>query len=335
MLELDLLRLSDDAGPLRAIATNARAKRSNRDAVNFLLHEIGVRASATRNESYYQDELNYSLALAYAYLDEPDAAADFLERSGVLPFDGGDLLFSEAQRRGLDLFDLQEASIARRVPCVFLASMPRAASAALASTIAQEFGCPSLRASLGRFPNWYLVPAWVRRISRGGCVLHDHFGADQFNRKVLSDSGVRSIFLLIRDPRAAAVSYVLHVQKSDGAPIDEERILHVYETKYLPWLIDWEDYAASTNDVRVVWLRSMDVTAGAESLRAVMMQIVTSLAPSAPSWKPPNLSALSLADANFVSGTSDGWRKLVSKAGQERMWSRLPVRFRDMLELTS
>lgn len=166
-------------------------------------------------------------------------------------------------------------------------------------------------------------------------MLHDHFGADQFNRKVLSDSGVRSIFLLIRDPRAAAVSYVLHVQKSDGAPIDEERILHVYETKYLPWLIDWEDYAASTNDVRVVWLRSMDVTAGAESLRAVMMQIVTSLAPSAPSWKPPNLSALSLADANFVSGTSDGWRKLVSKAGQERMWSRLPVRFRDMLELTS
>lgn len=336
MLELDLSRLSDRAAYLRSIATNASAiaKRSNREAVNFLLHAIGVRAAITRNESYYEHELNYSLALAYAYLDEPEAAAELLERSGVLPFDGGDLLFSQAQRRSLDLADLQEASLMRQVPCVFLSSMPRAASSALASTIAEEFGCPILRASLGRFPNWHLMPFWVRRISRGGCVLHDHFGADEFNRMTLSRCGIRTVFLLIRDPRAAAASAVQFGQQFDGIAVSEEHILHVFESMYLPWLINWEEYATSSNDVKVVWLRSMDVTAGDEPLRAVMNQIVASLAPSAPSWQPPDLSTLSLADANFVSGTPDGWRKLVSKSGQERMWSKMPVRLRELLELT-
>lgn len=336
MQEWDLSRSSDRAARLRLLATNARsiAKRSNREAVNFLLQAIGVRATITRDESYYDHELNYSLALAYAYLDEPETAVDFLGRSGVLPFDGGDLLFSEAQRRGLGLANMQEASLARQVPCVFLASMPRAASAALASTIAQVFGCPILRASLGRFPNWYLVPSWVRRISRGGCVLHDHFGAEQFNQRILSDCGIRTVFVLIRDPRAASVSAAMLDQKFNGTAVSEEHVLHIFESMYLPWLINWEEYAAGMNNVNVVWLRSMDVTAGDEPLRATINQIIASLAPSAPSWQAPDLSTLSLANANFESGTSDGWRKLVSKSGQERMWSKLPVRFREMLELT-
>lgn len=338
MLELDLLRFEEDAdreAQLRSIATTARtlASRSNRDANSFLIRAIGLRALPTRNEAYYDLALNYSLALTYAFLDEPDTASEHLERSGILPYDGGDLIFSAAQHRGLEIAAKQEASLEAKVPAVFLASMPRSASAALSSTISEHFGCPLVRASLGRFPNYYLVPFWVRRLSRGGCVLHDHFGAEQFNRKVLADCGIRKVFLLIRDPRAAAASYVMLAQEHHEMAASEDRILNVFETMYLPWLINWQEYAASSN-VRVVWLMSQDVTAGNDSLRAVMEQIVMSLAPTAPDWRPPDFSTISLAEANFVSGTSDGWRTLVSKSGQERMWSRIPVLFRDMLELT-
>jgi hypothetical protein len=338
VLELDLLRYEGDANrdaQLRSFVTTARtlAARSNKDATSFLMRTIGLRALPTRNEDYYELALNYSLALTYAFLDEPSAASEHLERSCILPYDGGDLIFSEAQHRGLELAAKQEASLEANAPCVFLASMPRSASAALSSTISDHFGCPIVRASLGRFPHYYLVPFWVRRLSRGGCVLHDHFSADAFNQKVLIDCGIRSVFLLIRDPRAAAASYAMLAQEHHGITVSEERILHAFEMMYLPWLMKWQEYSGGSNDVRVVWLRSQDVTAGNDSLRTVIEQIVASLRPAAPSWRPPDLSAISLADANFVSGDSDGWKKLVSQPGQERMWSRIPAQFREMLEL--
>lgn len=294
------------------------------------MQAIGLRALPTRGESYYALALNYSLALALAYSHEPKAAAEHLELSGILPFDGGDLIFSDANDRALDLAAKQELSLERHVPSVVLASMPRAASAALVLTISEQFGCPVMRASIGAFPNYYLMPSWVRRISRGGCVLHDHFGAQDFNLRTLSECGIRTVFVLIRDPRASAVSYVQFVQ---NLSVTEEEIYRVFEENYIPWLCQWEEYAASSQTTEVVWLKSGDVTAGNAQLRLVMERIIESLAKSAPLWQPPDMSKLSLAKANFVSGTPDGWRRLVSKSGQERMWSRVPARFREMLEL--
>lgn len=334
-----MLRFEGDTNrdaQLRSIVATARtlASRSNRDATGFLMRTVGLRPLPTRNEDYYGLALNYSLALTYAFLDEPEAASEHLERSGILPYDGGDLIFSEAQRCGLEIAGEQEASLESKVPAIFLASMPRSASAALSSTVSQHFGCPIVRASLGRFPNYYLVPFWVRRLSRGGCVLHDHFGAAQFNQKVLTDCGIRSVFLMVRDPRAAAASYARLAQEHHGIAVSEERILHVFETMYVPWLLKWQEFAASSRDVKVIWLRSQDVTAGNDSLRRVMEQIVVELAPNSLSWQPPDLSTISLADANFVSGSADGWKKLVSKSGQDSMWSRTPIMIREMLELT-
>jgi hypothetical protein len=338
MLEMDLWRFEDDpdrVAQLESLINDAKtiSEQSNRAALEFLMHAVRLRPLVTRNESYYRLALNYSLALVYAHLDEPAAAAEHLERSGILPFDGGDLIFSEAQGRGLDLAEEQEASLERQAPTVFLASMPRAASAALTSTISEQFQCPIMRASVGRFPNYYLMPFWVRRLSRGGCVLHDHFGAQEFNQTTLSNCGIRTVFVLIRDPRASAVSYVQFINGHRGLAVSEEQIQRVFENSYMRWLHEWEEYAATSGSVEVIWLRSGDVTAGQEKLRAVMEKIIRSLVRWVPGWQPPGLSNLSLADANFVSGTSDGWKGFVSKSGQERMWSRIPAHFREMLEL--
>lgn len=335
MLEIDLRRFRnnpDRADQLESIITTAKelALRSNREAVSFLMQAVGLRTLLTRNESYYELALNYSLALVQAYSNKPEAAAEHLELSGILPFDGGDLIFSDAHDRGLDLAAKQEASLEKHVPCVFLASMPRATSAALTSTISEQFGCPVMRASMGGFPNYYLMPSWVRRISRGGCVLHDHFGAQEFNRRTLSECSISTVFVLIRDPRASAASFVQLVQ---GHDVTEEEIHRAFEESYIPWLSEWEDYAVGSHTAEVVWLKSSDVTAGNAQLRLVIEKIIAPLVKLTPRWQPPDLSNLGLSDANFVSGTSDGWRRLVSKSGQERMWSRIPARFREMLEL--
>jgi hypothetical protein len=337
VLEIDFERFTDAAdgdGQLRQIADTAKALagRSNRDAVNFLMRTVGLCATRTRNDSYYADALHYSLALTRAYAHEPEAAAEHIARSGVLPFDGGDLIFSDANSRALDLAAKQEASLARRVPCVFLSSMPRAASAALTATISALFDCPTVRASIGGFPNYYLMPSWVKRLSRGGCVLHDHFNAGTFNQRVLSDCGIRTVYVLVRDPRAAAASVVQFLQ-GPGSNVTEDRIQRVFEDWFIPWLCEWEQFAASSQSTEVVWLRSSDVTADTTRLRSVIKGIIESFAKSAPRWKPPDLSRLALADANFVSGKQDGWRRLVSRPTQERMWSKVPSRFREMLEL--
>jgi hypothetical protein len=310
------------------------------------MQAVGLITAATRNESYYREALNYSLALVHAYANEPEAAAEHLELSGVLPFGGGNLIFSDAVDHCLDLAAKQEASLERHVPSVFLASMPRAASAALTSTISEQFGCPVMRASIGEFLNSYLMPFWVKRISRGGCVLHDHFGASAFNRRTLSECGISTVFVLTRDPRASAASVVQFVQnltiteegiyrgtEQEVYRATEAEIYRVFEESYMPWLCEWGEYAASSQAAEVIWLNSSDVTAGNAQLRSVMEKIIESLVKSAPAWQPPDLSKLTLANANFVSGAPDGWRRLVSESVQERMWSRIPARFREMLEL--
>ena len=131
MLEINLARFTDipdRADQLKSITTRAKALAvgSNREAVSFLMQAVGLGTLPTRNESYYGLALNYSLALAQAYLNDPELAAEHLELSGILPFDGGDLIFSAAHDRVLDLAAKQEARLERHVPCVFLASMPRA-----------------------------------------------------------------------------------------------------------------------------------------------------------------------------------------------------------------
>jgi hypothetical protein len=341
VLELNLWRFSHDdpdrVSKLKSIVSGGKsiAERSNREAARFLMESISLGPLHTRNDSYFAEAVDYMMALLHAHLDEPEAAGDFMRRSNVLPFDGGAVIFSEAVTRALQLSERQEEGLRRHAPAVFLSSMPRSASAALASTIAELFECPIMRASIGGFPDNYLVPFWVNRLSRGACVLHDHFGPNEFNRLTLSRCGIRTVFVLIRDPRAAAVSAVQHSDRSHrgSMPVTEENILTHYERAYLPWLRNWDEYAASQNSAEVVWLRSGDVTAGNVQLRAVIEKMIEPLMKLEPDWRPPDLSKLVLADANFVTGSADGWRNFVSKSAQERMWAGVPPRFREMLEL--
>jgi hypothetical protein len=84
-------------------------------------------------------------------------------------------------------------------------------------TLARALDVPVLHISAGSFPNHFLVPSWLDMFLEGGAITQDHFAANDFNLGVLQGRGSRDIFVLIRDPRAAARSQVHHLARGrDG-----------------------------------------------------------------------------------------------------------------------
>jgi hypothetical protein len=331
VLEFDFQSLpnrGDDNEAAIALIERARelAVSSNRAAVEFLVAAIGVRVTNTRNESYFADTLNYLQAHVFAHHNMPQQAAEAMAASHVLPGSGGDALFDEAVAESLALARAQDEAIARGAPAVVIASMPRSASAALTHTLAEIMGAPLFRVSIGSFPNYWLVPAWLRRFLRGGGILHDHFGASEFNLGVLRDCGVRRVDLLARDPRAAAASYAAFVKNVLGKISDHEIESH-YSKRYIPWLQDWLS-AEKRSDIAVRWIRSVDVVGGPDRLSRVLSSILGEIEPYA-----ALIGGVELADANLVKGDPEGWRALVSLEAQERMWRLLPSEIVDRLEL--
>jgi hypothetical protein len=330
MLELDLRRFqgqSDAAEVATDLVRKARemAATSNRLAVDFLIKAIGITTSHTKNEAYFAEALQYLCGQLLAHADVPREAAAAIAASGVLPGSGGIPLFDDAVAESIALAHAQDEAISRSVPAVLLASMPRSASAALTQTLAEILRAPLFRISLGPFPHSELVPVWFRRFLRGGAILHDHFGATEFNIDLLRAHGVQTVNVLIRDPRAAAASYAKHWTKvaAKGRSLE-----FCYEEHYIPWLQGWLD-ADKRSDIAIRWIRSADVTASPDSLRAVLASILEA---DKDRFAGP-IAAAMLVAANFVTGDPDAWRASASPALQKKMWDLLPVEIIERLEL--
>ncbi len=329
MLEFDLRSLldkNDPAGVATELVGKARALAgsSNRRAVEFLVDAIGVRVSDTKNESYLADALNYLCAQLFAHSGMPAEAAAAAAASNVLPWPGGDTLFADAVAEGVALARAQDEAISRGAPAIMLACMPRAASAALTATLSEITGAPVLRISLGRFPDFALVHDWLRRFLRGGAILHDHFGASEFNLSVLRDCGVGVVHLLVRDPRAAAASLA---RRRHGAGATPAHLDAFYSRQYAPWLREWLA-AENQRRVEVRWIRSGDVTSNPASLRTVLASILGETGPYAAA-----IAGAKLADANFAQGDPDAWRTLAPPDLQRKMWALLPDEIVERLQL--
>src|SRR5262249_43584553 len=130
-----------------------------------------------------------------------------------------------------------------------------------------------MHVSAGQFPDYFLVPSWLDMFLEGGAITQDHFGANPFNVGVLHGRGPRDIFVLVRDPRAAARSRV-HFQATkdlsgDGPP--DLRIRRECVENFIPWLQGWIDCSKATEHLlRVHWLTYREVR---ESPAAVLGRI--------------------------------------------------------------
>jgi hypothetical protein len=319
------LNLRSEAAPELVRKARELAQSSNRLATEFLVESVGVRVTNTKDEAYFADAFNYLCAHLFAYAKMPKEAAEAIAASHVLPGAGGDALFHDAVADGVALTRAQDEAISRGVPALVLACMPRAASAALTQTLAKITRAPLFRVSLGRFPDYGLVPVWLQRFLRGGGILHDHFGASDFNLGVLRDFGVQCVNLLVRDPRAAAASYA---KWAFGSRVTEGDVYSVYTEAYIPWMRGWLD-ADRRGELSVRWIRSADVTSGPDSLRAVLASV---LEETKPRLAVP-MDCIELVRANFSGRDPDAWRGSVSPDLQKKMWDLLRAEIVERLEL--
>ena len=191
---------------LAEIVAQVRGTHGNRVAVEMLLNGVGMIPTAVRNEPYYGEMLDYQLGLLLAHLGQADAAAGLIRRSGTLPHSGGNGLFPDVIAEGLELQVQAAQAAARGMPPILIAAMPGAGSASLTQSIAATLAMPIVRLSAGDFPDYITMPSWLERFSVGGALTHDHFGATPFNLGVLEAVGWKEVFVLIRDPRAAAAA---------------------------------------------------------------------------------------------------------------------------------
>jgi hypothetical protein len=300
------------------------AASSNRLAVEFLVSRIGICVSKTKNEPYLAEALNYLRGHIFAQANMPTEAAGAIAASNVLPYSGGGALFHDAVTEGVALARAQDAAINGGVPPILLSSMPRAASAALTQTLSGITGAPIFRVSIGAFPNDWLVPVWLSRFLRGGAILHDHFGATDYNLDLLRKFQVEAVNLLVRDPRAAAVSFAKFVF---GLQTTQSDIDHTYSNCYIPWLLNWID-AERLHKINIRWIRSSDVIGDSDSLNTVITTILSTQSPFVTSAK-----NVTLATANLSKQKSDAWRESVSPELQKKMWDLVPAEIIQRLEL--
>ncbi len=146
--------------------------RGNRAANQAVVDKIGLDVMQERDEDYCREAIDYHLGILYAYIRDPEKAADHFARSGTYPSSGGFRPFPDHQRDSFELRRRQDLARERGIPSLFIVAMARSGSASLVQTLATTLGVPIMRIS----SHLHIVPRWLQCFARGGAILHDHFG---------------------------------------------------------------------------------------------------------------------------------------------------------------
>ncbi len=338
MLQLDLRQGTVAAryGELSNLADLAhliRDAKGNRAATEFLVNGIGLRSNQHLNEDYYRGAFAYQLGMLLAHLGQEEAAADNLKQSGVLPLGGGDPEFSFAVAESLRLYEHQSQAAAEGVPSILITAMPHSGSASLTQTLAATLNAPIMRLSAGHFPGFVLIPRWLDCFSRGGAVVHDHFGASPFNLRTLKESGWRDLWVLVRDPRASAATHVRNEMSDVGLTYPpehlERRIVDYALNAFIPWLQGWID-AQQTMDLRMHWIKFKETTANMPAaVRGLLDRLIVDHRALEELLAEPTREVR----GNFFRGDDEAWRESVGDAARRHLWDAMSPEAIELLEL--
>jgi hypothetical protein len=309
-----------------SLALNAATDLGNGSAVEMLLNTIGVKC-APADDYYYREALDYYLGLAYARTKQTALAIDHIHRSQVLPSSGGNQIFEIHKAESHALHDRMMVARNRGLSTFFLASMPRSASASFTQSIARLLDMPAVRLSVGQtIPHYVLIPRWLNHVSPGGAILHDHFSPSGSNAQTLKQAGIKKIMVLVRDPRAAAFSFV-----SPPPTIAERhvRALRALTMQIIPWLRQWQ-YAARTADFEIKWISSAAMRA---DLGSVWREIGQEYVALYPALKPYLEKSPGLSRANYRHGDDRRWRQEADEVTCREMWEAIPADIIDEFDL--
>jgi hypothetical protein len=320
-----------DAAIAKALAV--QGEQGSRAANRFLLRQIGIEPLPNRDEAYYAEALHYLVGSLRAYAGQPDEMAEHLGLSLTMPGGDDEYLYSDHVNQSKVLKAAQLNGIERGVPPILIACMPRSASATLTHSLAQALRIPVLRLSLGRFPSCFLVPRWLDMFLEGGAITQDHFGAIDFNLGILNARGSRDLFVLARDPRAAARSQVHYLERDPSEPL-EAAIERECIVNFIPWLQGWLDCAHNPEvPFRIHWITYKEVC---RDRAAVLRRISTVLHRDYPAMAAyAECQAIPEVNIHFETGDDDAWRAEIGQAARIRLWRACSPQIRALLGLES
>lgn len=303
-------------------AVEVSQKEGTHAANRFILEQIGVAIGPLLNEDYARQMLSYNLALIHAASGNHRKAANYIWDSGVMPGTGGDQIFSDHLAESFRIHHHQKSAFERGIPAIMLSAMPRSGSAFFSQTMAVLLDAPIVRISLGHFPDFGLVPCWLNKFSPGGGVLHDHFCASEYNLDVLRTAGVQDVFVLVRDPRPAALSYAEHLLGGGLASGELQDIVKAaYLTRFAPWLKAWVAAEANEQDwLKIHWILSSQVRS---DVKEALKLIFDPLRPLYPALPEADGVVVPEVEANKHFGDDDRWRHLLPAMLHDVMWDQL------------
>jgi len=317
------------------ITLGIKKERGSRQAVEYLLRHFGIETSTERDEGYFAEALSYHLGLLYAHSLQPEAMAEHISLSHTMPGPDSDLLFSDQVNSSRVTNGRQKRAIGRGIPPILFSCMPRSASATFTHIFGHVLDTPVLRICVGRFPNYFFAPSWLDMFLEGGAITQDHFGASDFNLGVLSQRGSRDIFVLVRDPRAAARSQfhyqsraVVDDRQFVEAGIERECISH-----FIPWLQGWIDCSKNpTVPFRIHWLTYREVCTDPAAAVRKVVGVLRAQYPALSAYA--DCEKVPIIKLHYVTGDDNAWRAEVGEQARERLWIACTPDMRSLLALT-
>jgi hypothetical protein len=260
--------------------------------------------------------------------------AEHIHMSHTTPGTGIEHLFSDFVAICLVAREHQVDAIARGMPAVLFACMPRSASATLTHSLARLVDAPVLHTAIGVFPNYFIAPSWLDAFIEGGAVTQDHFMLNDFNFGVLKARGPRDVFVTVRDPRAAARSQVHWLSRwgnTDAATL-EQRIERQCVDNFAPWLQNWIDRSRDpTSPLRIHMFEFQDIV---RDLPGTVRQIAQKLRHEFPAMA-VHAECVDVEEVriHFKEGDDEAWRSEVGEATRQRLWDACTPDIRELLQL--
>lgn len=334
--EFGRLYTQDAADSFARKAREMQRRGGSREANRYLLGKLGTDLSDDNDEGYYAEALNYHLALLHAQSRQPEQMAQCIAQSKTMPAPRDSSLFSDHVTLSIVTRAQQQSAIEREIPSFLFACMPHSASGTLTSALARLLDIPVVHVTLGRFPQYFLAPAWLEMFMEGGAITHDHFPANDFNSGVLANRGRLDVFVIVRDPRAAAHSAVRHAKRSDASspePLDEA-IAKECIANFIPWLQGWIARAQDPAvPFKIHWVTHQEIK---NDLPGVTRRVCSVMEASHPALgRVTRSNRIEDVGPHDAADDDTAWRTDVNDKWSAEMWSACTPHIRELLALES
>lgn len=232
-------------------------------------------------------------------------------------------------------------AVARDVGPILVNTMIKSGTGFLTQAIRTHLNLPQYFISVGGSPNVFIVEEILARFARGGALSVQHLDPSEETLGALHRHGVRKIYVQVRDPRQATVSYLHHVEnnlKEGLRPLRHWVQPHLpsdYETYDWRQKVAWQ--AKNHFPGLTVWVQEwVDAAANDERFEIVIEDFADFAADERASVngllrffgidRPIDADAIQRKEAapHFRAGRTDEWRDVFDTRQIERMNALIP-----------